>query len=907
MGPIRHDHDNASQELPSSRRSSSNSSNSSASHRSSGASSTPQEVIWILDLDDEDFSCVFKHFPGDISPRVAMNHLHKARDELAKARKELADSQKASGDMRNVSIVPLFPRVVNVLNEVYRQMTSPVSLQCGHDFCGQCVFIWFKTKLTAHVGVHPGYNPRSIVPEQMLTALRKKDLSRLIRTTILATLDEMILKSPHPRYTCPTCRSHIRSPPTANLALKQAIQALSQASGSRTRIDHIPNWDHLFPVNVRDFVMQWYQNAKTHGEVRAETVRLGTSVALRKPPKSRFGDVSGTPGPGPPFRAGSQTCHAGSAFVNLLYKPPPYKACSAARERHGPIPYMGSRFIERGQQSATILEEMGDKNPLPTVLTVSGIPPPPSLLLLPTSNGPALLTFPTLPDLVGSVTGHSMGTHHPISFPARSSLMLSDRSPLHANGRKYSAGFGASLFKTSYSPWWASSGPAVAMALPVSLLRLMTAGPWHSHGLPSSNLLKLSSVRRSSSSIPALFSDVIASDASASERSSSLFPSQLVPNPRRNVTLAAASSSAFVALSIPLDVLASSLHGEVFALVTAALLHLYYSVTPPPSRPTLYTDHLNSFTSSPPSSSPALPLYLWLFGILFRSPNPAAHPVRPGPYVCVLDSSTRQRLVDTIASSPSRPLPPFTVSLPTFPILIFSRDRLHRRRIPTYISVLWTAVTKNTCVLLDVGSTAAGSGKGGHRMTCREVGETWEQAESTRRASASNAGKHIGLSTSSQSALSSKRMSRGQWGSSGVAPCSVTIRFTVALQMPKKLKSYVPISAAQRCSFMASCSTRMASDIDFFDVIELAGIGSARMGITVTYVEDTGVGGGKAPAGGRDGAGVTGISPDEHGFTFHRVHVVRSLRNRDTRRIAPSSSSGQASGLKASSPASARA
>ena len=82
----------------------------------------------------------------------------------------------------------------------------------------------------------------------------------------------------------------------------------------------------------------------------------------------------------------------------------------------------------------------------------------------------------------------------------------------------------------------------------------------------------------------------------------------------------------------PTDALASSLHGEVFALVAAAFLHLCRLTVFPPSLPTLCTDHLNSVRflqnpptpspSHPPSSPPALPLYLWLNNVLSRSPNP---------------------------------------------------------------------------------------------------------------------------------------------------------------------------------------------------------------------------------------------------------------------------------------------
>ncbi|KAI1794878.1 hypothetical protein LXA43DRAFT_940085 [Ganoderma leucocontextum] len=134
--------------------------------------------------------------------------------------------------------------------------------------------------------------------------------------------------------------------------------------------------------------------------------------------------------------------------------------------------------------------------------------------------------------------------------------------------------------------------------------------------------------------------DILATDASA------------VDHPYPHVTFAAVTSHSSVVLAVSSsDCSASSLHGEVYALIVAALLHLHRPVSAPPARPVLYTDHLNSvrFVQSHPSlpsfssppQNPALPLY----------PN---------------------RLVDHLASSSHSPAHPlFSVPLPTFTLPSF--------------------------------------------------------------------------------------------------------------------------------------------------------------------------------------------------------------------------------------------
>ncbi|KAI1797959.1 hypothetical protein LXA43DRAFT_876219 [Ganoderma leucocontextum] len=175
--------------------------------------------------------------------------------------------------------------------------------------------------------------------------------------------------------------------------------------------------------------------------------------------------------------------------------------------------------------------------------------------------------------------------------------------------------------------------------------------------LLESFIIGAASLRPSSPLAHPNFRHILASDASAIDTTN---PSlHLTP---RHVTFAAASPASSVALAIArIDPSASSLHGEVFGLVSAALLRLYCLTTLPPLRPTVYTDHLNSvpfvdthlrpglsLPSHAPPSSRALPLYHWLFDIL--NPN---------------------RTVDTLTST-SHSSPLLSVPLPTFTLPDFA-------------------------------------------------------------------------------------------------------------------------------------------------------------------------------------------------------------------------------------------
>ncbi|RDX46496.1 hypothetical protein OH76DRAFT_1558338 [Lentinus brumalis] len=177
------------------------------------------------------------------------------------------------------------------------------------------------------------------------------------------------------------------------------------------------------------------------------------------------------------------------------------------------------------------------------------------------------------------------------------------------------------------------------------------------------------------------FANIIASDASAVDRSWPFCEAS------KHVTFAAASTTSTLLMSIsPLDRCASSLHGEILGLISATLLHLH-SPQQSSSPPTLFTDHLNSvrFVDNhltlpsdhykPPSFTPALSLYTWLFDLLARSPTPPIISYTPAHTSSTSLPARANSFVDRLASSPdahSLQNPPLAISLPTFTLPDYS-------------------------------------------------------------------------------------------------------------------------------------------------------------------------------------------------------------------------------------------
>nr|VWO96582.1 E3 ubiquitin protein ligase (EC [Ganoderma boninense] len=142
------------------------------------------------------------------------------------------------------------------------QMTSAAILECGHTFCGSCVYTWFRTKLDDHVLEYPNYDPKSFVPKQWITALQDERLSWIARLSLVSNIDASLLSARHPVYTCPSCRQHVRSAPVPNVALKQVTRGLPESldvdNGPNDVVEDVFNWEDLFPISVRQLGLVWY-------------------------------------------------------------------------------------------------------------------------------------------------------------------------------------------------------------------------------------------------------------------------------------------------------------------------------------------------------------------------------------------------------------------------------------------------------------------------------------------------------------------------------------------------------------------------------------------------------------------------------------------------------------------------
>ena len=104
-------------------------------------------------------------------------------------------------------------------------------LSCGHTFCAGCLQDWFSTAYAHHLAKYPAYDPQQIVPGQYRAALanpnvppqRKRDIEREIAIVVSTT--------PHPEYSCPTCRVLIRAKPAENFVVKHLVRTITAAQG----------------------------------------------------------------------------------------------------------------------------------------------------------------------------------------------------------------------------------------------------------------------------------------------------------------------------------------------------------------------------------------------------------------------------------------------------------------------------------------------------------------------------------------------------------------------------------------------------------------------------------------------------------------------------------------------------
>lgn len=106
------------------------------------------------------------------------------------------------------------------------------SLNCGHTFCSGCLVGWFSTQISQHLTRYPGYNPNPPMPrayrEILEHPLLNPDQRNAVRRGLQVLHSSVVV---HPAYTCPTCRTVIKTKPVESYALRNVVHSLAEAQG----------------------------------------------------------------------------------------------------------------------------------------------------------------------------------------------------------------------------------------------------------------------------------------------------------------------------------------------------------------------------------------------------------------------------------------------------------------------------------------------------------------------------------------------------------------------------------------------------------------------------------------------------------------------------------------------------